>query len=196
MTPPSATSLEAPSLAQRERDLVARHQRGEAEAFTEFYEQFADMVYNLTLRHCGCRETASDLSQEIFIKIFRSLGRFRGKSSLKTWTYRVCLNHCRTQLGKKKLPTVSLTTDEGVLLEPPDPSRGPEERTIAHDQGRTLADALPRVEERYREAVILRDLEGLAYQEIAEVLEVPVGTVRSRIARGRQQLREILGAKQ
>lgn len=189
----SEAPVEAPTRAQRERDLVARFRRGDQEAFEEFYREFSGLVYNLALRQCGSREQARDLTQEVFLRIFKSLSRFRGQSSLKTWTYRVCINHCRSRLGRKRLPTESLTTDDGEreLL---DVRRTPEERAVQEDEGRVLSDALTEVEPLFREAVVLRDLEGLAYQEIADVLEVPIGTVRSRIARGREQLRRVLGA--
>lgn len=181
--------LEPASRAQRERELVQRHRRGEEEAFAEYYREFSGLIFNLTLRHSGDPEQAADLSQEILVKIFRSLGRFRCRSSLKTWTYRVCINHCRSQLGRRRLPTQSLESPEGAATELADPGRGPEELTLANEEGREVAAALPRVELVFREAVMLRDIEGLSYREIADILKVPLGTVRSRIARGREQLR-------
>ena len=185
-------SIEAPSSAQRERGLVDRHRRGDADAFEDFYQLFSGLVYNLTLRQCGNPELARDLSQEIILKIYRSLGRFRGKSSLKTWTYRVCINHCRSRLGRRTLDTRSLTQEGGGTLEVADTARGPEERAIARSEAERLGEALPKVHALFREALLLRDFEGLSYQEIADVLEVPIGTVRSRIARGRDRLRRIL----
>lgn len=186
------SSLEAPTAEQREADLVARHRHGDPSAFEEFYRHFAGMVYNVTLRHSGRPEVAQDLSQEIFLKIYRSLGRFRGKSSLKTWTYRVCINHCRSRLGRRTLKTRSLAREGGEEIEVPDPARGPEDRAIALDEAARLAAELPRVDAPFREALVLCDLEGLSYREIAQVLEIPIGTVRSRIARGREQLRRLL----
>ncbi|HUP25636.1 MAG TPA: sigma-70 family RNA polymerase sigma factor [Thermoanaerobaculia bacterium] len=184
--------LEPASQAQRERDLVDRHRRGEREAFEEYYAAHAGLIYNLTLRQCGDPELARDLSQEILFKVFRGLGRFRGVSSLKTWTYRICINHCRSRLGRRRLPTQSLQTADGREHEVADPGRGPEESLIADEEGRRLAAALPEIDRVFREAIVLRDLEGLSYQEIADVLDVPIGTVRSRIARGREQLRKSL----
>lgn len=189
-------SLEAPSEAQRERDLVLRHRRGDETAFEEFYSQFSGLVYNLTYRQCGSAERAQDLTQEVFLRIFKSLGRFRGKSSLKTWTYRVCLNHCRSKLGRRRIPTNSLTYEDGSLRDVEDERPGPAEKLMSVDAARRIDAALPELEEHYREAVILRDIEELPYQEIAEVLGVPLGTVRSRIARGRDQLRKVLETQQ
>ncbi len=199
MTDPALTAtsfLEAPTAAQRERELVLRHRRGDETAFEEFYAQYSGMVFNLTLRQCGQVETAQELTQEVFLRIFRSLGRFRGRSSLKTWTYRVCLNHCRSKLGRKRLDTRSLTTEEGTVRDLPDPAPGPAEDLMAVDAAARVERALPRLDDAYREAVILRDLEELSYKEIAEVLGIPIGTVRSRIARGRLQLRGALEAEE
>ena len=193
--PPSGATIEAASPRQRERALVERHRAGDRSAFDEFYRDHAALVFNLTFRQCGDRELASDLSQEIFLKIWRSLGRFRGGSSLKTWTYRVSINHCRTRLSRRR-PAVSLTQDGGEEIDLRDARRGPEERAVARDQAEMLARALPELDSQFREAVILRDLEDLSYQEIAEVLSVPIGTVRSRIARGREQLRSVLSREQ
>jgi RNA polymerase sigma-70 factor (ECF subfamily) len=185
-------TLEPASQAQRERDLVERHRRGEREAFEEYYAAHAGLIYNLTLRQSGDPELARDLSQEILLKAFRGLARFRGGSSLKTWTYRICINHCRSRLGRRRPPMQSLQCEDGREQDVVDPQRGPEENLIADEEARRLGSALPRLEGAFREAVVLRDLEGLSYQEIADVLAVPIGTVRSRIARGREQLRQAL----
>ncbi len=185
-----AAAAEAAELGSRERSLVERHRWGDATAFEEVYRRFAEMVFNLAYRLAGEREEAADLTQEVFLRIYRHLGRFHGGSSLKTWIYRVALNHCRSRLGRRR-PLEPLD-DAGA--EPVDPARGPESRALAGDAGRRVAAALAGLPPAFREAVVLRDLEGLAYQEIAEVLGVRVGTVRSRIARGRDQLREILTA--
>jgi RNA polymerase sigma-70 factor (ECF subfamily) len=178
-----------------ERTLVERHLWGDPAAFAEIYRAHAEMVYNLALRLSGDPERAADLSQEVFLRVHRHLGKFRGRSSLRTWIYRVTLNHCRSRLGRRRLPTRSLTAEGERLAVLADPRRGPEERALAGDQGRRIAAALAHLPPPFREAVVLRDLEGLAYEEIAEVLGVRIGTVRSRIARGRRQLREALGGE-
>ena len=171
-------------------DLATRHGYGDETAFEEVYRRFAGMVYNLCFRMAGWAEEAEDLAQEVFLRIHRHLGRFNGRSSLKTWIYRVTLNHCRSKLSRKRYPTAPLAEEVeegGVHLEAT--GRGPEEQSLAQDAARRVAAGLVRVKPKYREAVILRDIEGLAYDEIAEVLGVRIGTVRSRIARGRDQLR-------
>ena len=180
------------ALTDSDRTLADRHRYGDPEAFAEIYRGYETMVYNLALRLSGDPERAADLSQEIFLRIYRHLDRFRGRSTLKTWIYRVAVNHCRSRLRRRKLSLEPVGTDDVRLLSLPDARRGPEERAMAGDAERAVRRALAEIPRSYREAVVLRDLEGLAYDEIAQVLGVKIGTVRSRIARGRRRLARIL----
>lgn len=175
-----------------ERTLAERHCWGDASAFEEVYRQHAEMVFNLALRLAGDPDRAADLAQEVFLRVYRHLGKFRGRSSIRTWIYRVTVNHCRSHLARRPPPIRSLDSEGERCERVADPRRGPEERAIARDAGRILEAALAELPVPFREAVVLRDLEGLAYEEIAEVLGTRVGTVRSRIARGRRALREVL----
>jgi RNA polymerase sigma-70 factor (ECF subfamily) len=193
--------MAAPAVS--DRALAERHRTGDPEAFAEIYREYAEMVFNLALRLAGDRERAADLSQEIFLRIYRHLEGFRGRSSLKTWIYRVAVNHCRSRLRRRALVFEQLVPGRGSagdagreerdpLLDLADPRRGPEERALAGDAERILQEALAGLPAVYREAVVLRDVEDLSYEEIAEVLGVRVGTVRSRIARGRRRLADLL----
>jgi RNA polymerase sigma-70 factor (ECF subfamily) len=174
--------------------LVERHRCGDLQAFDEIYERFGEMIFNLALRLAGNREEAADLTQEIFLRIYRHLGSFGGRSTLKTWVFRIAINHCRDRLSRHYPATQSIDDEpeEGSGVTIADPGRGPEELAVAADEGRRVMEGLAKVPPVFREAVALRDLEGLSYEEIAEVLGVRVGTVRSRIARGREQLRILL----
>lgn len=187
-----AADSTAASLRQTDLDLVERHRYGDPSAFEEVYRRYGDMVFNLCYRLSGDPDQAADLTQEAFLRIFRHVGRFRGGSSLKTWVYRVALNHCRSRLGRRQLAVRPLAEDGELGPEAVDPRRGPEERAIARDEGRRLTRALAQVPVPFREAVVLFDLQGLSYEEIARVLGVRLGTVRSRLARGRERLRQIL----
>lgn len=171
--------------------LAYRHRYGDERAFTEIYARFAPLVYNLCLRLCGDPTRAQDLSQEVFLRVFRGLPRYRAGSSLKTWIYRIALNHCRSRLGRRTLATEDFA-GERLDRGPADPALGPEEALLARDRARRLSGALLALPLRFREAVVLRDVDGLSYQEIAVVLHVRQGTVRSRIARGRERLRALL----
>ncbi|MEE8523428.1 MAG: sigma-70 family RNA polymerase sigma factor [Thermoanaerobaculia bacterium] len=178
-------------------DLAERHRYGDDKAFEEVYHRFVKMVFNMALRMAGDPERAEDLAQEIFLRIYRHLGKFNGRSTLKTWIYRITLNHCRSKLGRRRLLTRPLAEEnEGEGAELVDDRRGPEERTLAQDAARQLTGALSHLKPVFREAVVLRDLEGLTYEEIGKILDVRIGTVRSRIARGRDRLRTILEKSQ
>ena len=174
-------------------ELVERHRCGDLQAFDEVYARFGEMVYNLAARLAGNREEAADLTQEIFLRIYRHLGSFGGRSTLKTWVFRIAVNHCRDRLSRHSPVMQSIddgAEEGGVPIA--DPGRDPEALAVAADQGRRVTEGLARLPQVFREAVVLRDLEGLSYEEIAEVLGVRVGTVRSRIARGRDHLRLLL----
>ena len=184
-------AITAPFHQSSDLELAERHRHGDEAAFEEVYTRFTPMVYALCLRMSGESSRAQDLSQEVFLRVFRSLGRFRGRSSLRTWIYRVAINHCRSCLGRRRLRTESL--DDGVLVvRVADSGRGPEDLTVAKDAGRLVAEALLEIPGRFREAVVLRDIEGLSYREIASILGIRLGTVRSRISRGRDRLRVLL----
>lgn len=172
-------------------DLVERHRQGDARAFDEVHSRFFEMVYNLALRMSNEPEEAADLSQEIFLRVFRHLGGFAGRSSLKTWIYRIALNHCRGRLaGRHRWSFLRLFEEGEVTSEPlPDLSRGPAELAEAAEDGLRIEEGLRHLPVEFREAVVLRDLEELSYEEIAEILGIRIGTVRSRIARGRDRLR-------
>ncbi len=175
---------------QDDLDLAERHRYGDQQAFEEIYARFSKMIYNLAFRMAGSVDGAEDLTQEVFLRIFRHLGRFSGRSTLKTWVYRVTVNHCRSRLGRRRYFTQPLAEENhegGVELR--DSGRSPEDLALAQDTGRQIHRALGGLKPVFREAVVLRDLEGLSYEEIAGILKVRLGTVRSRIARGREQLR-------
>jgi RNA polymerase sigma-70 factor, ECF subfamily len=181
------------SAHDHDRELAERHRLGDREAFAEVYREHEETVYNLALRLAGDPFEAGDLTQEVFLRVFRHLGKFRGGSALRTWIYRVALNHCRSRLGRRPPPARSLDDpDDPAARQLADPGRGPEGTALAHDAARRVEAALGRLPLVFREAVVLRDLEGLSYEEIAGVLDTRVGTVRSRIARGRDRLRQEL----
>jgi RNA polymerase sigma-70 factor (ECF subfamily) len=176
-----------------DRELVQRHRIGDPEAFEELYVRFEGMVFNLALRMTGEPDDAADLSQEIFLRIYRHLGKFRGRSSLKTWIYRIAVNCCRSRLKRRPLSRQDPARVSPVGLEEvPDVRRGPEQRALARGASEVLAAALARLPVAFREAVVLRDIEGLSYQEIALATGLRIGTVRSRIARGRDRLRTVI----
>ena len=178
--------------------LIKKAKKGDSAAFSALMEQHFAMIYNLALRMSGNPDDASDLTQEVMIKLFKNIGAFEGKSKFSTWVYRVAANTCLDELRKiKRKKTVSLdaeyeTEDGSVGYEAEDTAPTPDVSAERSELKTIVAKAVSRLGEEYRTAVILRDINGLSYTEIAEVIGCSVGTVKSRISRGRANLKEIL----
>ena len=180
--------------------LVARLQAGERGAFEEFITSYQPIVFGLAYRLVGDAEDARDIAQETFLKVYRYIGTFRGECGLRTWLYRMTINqasnHRRWWRRRRRQQTVSIDAgpDEpgGVAHRLEARGRSPEQVTLGRERERCLARALEGLKHDYRVAVVLRDIEEMSYEEIAETLDVPVGTVKSRIARGREELRRRL----
>ena len=183
------TTATATALWAGELELVERHRYGDPEAFEEVYHRFEKLVYNLALRMSGDPDDAADLSQDVFLRIYRKLGSYRGGASLKTWVFRVALNCCRSRLRRRQTWKRFSFIDRDELPELPDPASGPDERAVTHDLEDRIGTAIRSLPLPFREAVVLRDLHDFTYREIADVLGLRLGTVRSRIARGRNRLR-------
>jgi len=175
--------------------------QGAESAYEELLSRFQQPVYNLALRLLGDATEAADVVQEVFLKVFRNIGSFRGHSTLKTWIYRITVNeahNARRWFFRHRRREVELDTDpdgsrhwkEAI----PDRRRSPYEVAVEREQHVLIEAALGRMNPIFREAVVLRDITGLSYEEIAEILNVSLGTVKSRILRGREALREQLAA--
>jgi RNA polymerase sigma-70 factor (ECF subfamily) len=179
-----------------EAELVSRLQSGSDAAFDWLVTHYHSNVYNLVYGILSDRADAADVTQEVFLHAFRGIRGFRQGSSLKTWLYRIsvrqALNH-RRWCWRHHRQQVSIDTEEnGACMELRDADATPFDQCATHEMQTKVRGALASVPTLFRSAVILRDLEGLAYEEIAEVLDVSVGTVKSRILRGRRMLKEIL----
>ena len=178
---------------------VTRFLAGDAIAFEQIVRHYSGTLFSLAARLVGPSE-AEDVVQETFLRAYRGLEKFRGDSSLKTWLYTIALNRARARHGALARLRALISSpraadpDDGTsaLDDAADPAASPEENAVRSEQRLRLRRAMRVLPEEFRTAVILRDLEGLSYAEVAEVLGVPVGTVRSRIARGRALLREEL----
>jgi RNA polymerase sigma-70 factor (ECF subfamily) len=186
---------------QFEAMLIARLRVGDLSAFDELVRYFERPVYGVCLRLLGDAEDARDAAQETFLKIYRGLNSFRGESGLKTWIYRIAINQAMNQQRwwkrRRRDETVSLELNRkgsDLTLESSlfDASASPETRAIEQEREKKILRALSEVQKDYRAALILREIEELSYEEIAETLEISIGTVKSRIARGREELRRKL----
>ena len=183
---------------QDEAEFVTELQAGSEAAFDWLVTHYHTAVYNLVFGMLGDGADAADTTQEVFLKAFRGIRDFRRGSSLKTWLYRIAvreaLNHRRWWWRHRRGQT-SIDSDTGAeenLLGAQGLEATPFDQLAAREVQAVVRWALAAVPEPFRSAVILRDLEGLSYEEVAEVLEVSVGTVKSRILRGRRALREVL----
>ncbi|MGH9802193.1 MAG: sigma-70 family RNA polymerase sigma factor, partial [Blastocatellia bacterium] len=200
-----ATEHEVPRAAQTcpfESSLIARLKVGEMSAFDELVEEFQSLVYALSYRVLGDAEDARDATQETFLKVYRHFARFRGDASLKTWICRIAINQAystqRWWRRRHRGSTASLDAplglngddDRSLADSLESDAVSPEAETLSRERGRRVESGLCELKKDFRVAVILRDIEGLSYEEIAYVTEVSVGTVKSRIARGREMLRE------
>ena len=186
------------SWGRDEAELVNELQAGSETAFDWLVTHYHGPVYNLILGMLGDTADAADASQEVFLKAFKGIRQFRQGSSLKTWLYRIAireaLNHRRWfKRHLQKNISIDAEPEEGYApIDVEDLSATPFDQLAAQEIQAVVQDALLQVPEVFRSAVILRDLEGLSYEEVAEVLDVSVGTVKSRILRGRRTLKGLL----
>ena len=189
------------SRPRAEAEFIERLKRGEAAAFEELVAERSSEIYGLLFRLTENGEEARDLTQETFLRAFQSIGRFRGEADLRTWIYRIAINQARNRWRwwrrRRRDSTISLESTHGqtnqtVASRLAESSNNPEQQTLAHERELVLRSALHKVGRAYRETVILRDIEGFTYEEIATTLGINVGTVKSRLARGRQELRQKL----
>ena len=178
--------------------LIKSALNGDMSAFEELIIQYEKKVYNVALRVLKNPDDAMDISQEVFIKIYKNLDKFDGKASFSTWLYRITTNTCIDELRKRKgKETYSIDNDieneEGSYKrEFVDNSPTPEEQTIIKESGNEIIKAMENLSDEHRTIITLRDIEGLSYNEIADITGVSIGTVKSRISRARLSLKNII----
>ncbi|MFA7146011.1 MAG: ECF RNA polymerase sigma factor SigW [bacterium ADurb.Bin157] len=179
----------------QEQLLLERIQNGDKKAFADLVSDYEKPIYRICYRFFGNEEDSLDTVQEVFIKIYRYIGKFEGKSSLKTWIYRIAANTCITAFEKKK------KEKEGFFKVFSDwfnsfYQTSPEDQVIERETSflnvKTVTEKLSDLPEIYRMPVILKDIEGFSMDKISEILEIPLGTVKSRINRGRAILHDLL----
>ena len=168
-----------------DRELIDKYLSGDRDAFGELVRRYQHLVYNLCFRVVGAGE-APDLTQEIFIRLLDKVALWRGDAKFSTWLYRLAINHCRDHLRRRSPETVEI--DHKLT----DPAPGPEGRLETRDLQERLWSALMELPVDSRAVVFLRDVEGFSYIQIAEILELELGTVKSRLARARLALARIL----
>lgn len=180
-----------------QKELIKKAKNGDEESFETLIKACSARAYNIALRYLRNEEDALDVLQESYIKIFRYLGRFREDSSFDTWVYRIVVNSCNDFLRKnsvdRKTDRLYRQDEDGeVAIEFSDPSPNPEEQMLEKEKSQEILNCLERLPQDHREVLILREIQGFSYEEIAQILKCSQGTVKSRINRGRSKLREIV----
>ncbi|NUP99804.1 MAG: sigma-70 family RNA polymerase sigma factor [Armatimonadetes bacterium] len=193
--PPRQDDDDRESTESYETRLVLRCQRGDREAFNELVERYQSKVYNLALRLLGDPDEALDVAQEAFLRVFRGINRFHGGSALTTWIYRIVHNLCLDEMKKKRrrpqLAADPTDTDEGgdsLLDRLPDETDEPQSQMLTDERQRAVRAAIARLKPHHRDVLVLYDLEGFSYNEMAEMLNTSVGTIKSRLNRARLAL--------
>lgn len=181
-----------------EEMLVKKAQQGDRAAFEELMDIYFKRIYNIAYRMAGNADDASDMTQEAMLKLYRNIKSFGGNSRFSTWVYRVATNTCLDELKKIRRHTSysidsELETDDGsIAFEIEDSAPTPEQRAEQRELKELVKNAVLRLGDEHKTVIILRDIQGLSYDEIARVLGCSEGTVKSRISRGRAKLKSVL----
>ena len=186
----------------REKSLVEQCKNGDTRAFDQLIRIHQDRIYNLSLHLLGDPEDALDLAQEVFLTLFRKIASFRGDSALSTWLYRITANLAKNfwsrQERKGYSHTISLNETESpdgekdLPLQIPDSNPGPRQRAAGRELAALLQGQLHKLSFEHRQILLLRFSEGLSYEEMAQILESSIGTVKSRLNRAREELRDLM----
>jgi RNA polymerase sigma-70 factor, ECF subfamily len=188
-------------MIENELDLLKKSKNGDIEAFEELIEGYQKKVFNITLRMLGNYDDASEVAQEVFLKVFKAIRSFKEESTFSTWIYKITTNTCLDELRKtKNKKNISLDEElkldnDEVKLQIVDQRASPETLYEQKELKKAVMEAIDQLSGEHRIIIILRELQGLNYEEIAKIVKCPVGTVKSRINRARQELREMLKYK-
>jgi RNA polymerase sigma-70 factor (ECF subfamily) len=178
-----------------DHELVDRVLAGDREVFSSLVQRHQNMIFNFMYRMVGERGFAEDLTQEVFLKAYEALPRFRGEAAFATWLYRIAHNHCLNALRQKRreIPVTALAKDPAngnPITRSPDPASPPDELLERRELQAVVQAKLAELTPEHRAVLVLRDIQGLSYDEIAAALNLEGGTVRSRIHRARIELKE------
>ena len=188
-------------MSRWERLLIRKLRERDEKAFREIVETYGDRVYNLTYRMLGNREEAEDVSQEVFITVFKSIDSFRGDSKFSTWLYRIAVNHCKNRIKylARRHDRDQSEYDEEALREQaagaataPNPSPRPDKQLEGVELEQIMQRCIAQLEEEHRLVIVLRDVEDLSYEEICAITNLPTGTVKSRLHRARLALKKMM----
>lgn len=189
---------------ESDRELVEGLRRGDAAAYRELVREYEHRVFTIAFRMLGNRQEAEDVAQDVFVSLIRSIHSFRGESQFSTWLFRVAVNHVKNHVKylRRRRQQLKVAWDAHEGWEPQAADDGhfptvgridrPDQETSARELAAKALSALGEIEDEFREALVLREIEGLSYDQIAEITGVPEGTVKSRIHRARAALHRIV----
>ena len=174
--------------------IINRFKGGDTSAFEEIVLKHQDKIYNLCRHMLGNAHDAEDAAQEVFLKAYQNLNKFKPDASLHTWLYRIAVNTCIDYRRRPFLDSLFKTSKEGdvFIIDQPSESPSPEKLYESKEISNAIQLALGRLSKKLRTVIVLKEVEGLSYEEITEVLDVSIGTVKSRISRAREELKELL----
>lgn len=188
-------------MSEGERNLLEKAKNGDVLAFEKLITEYQKKVFNIAFRMVGNYDDASELTQEVFIRVFKSLKNFKEQSLFSTWIYKITTNVCLDEIRKRK-KRKAVYLDEEIKLDENEVKRQieddkptPEMIAEKNEISKAVNDAIESLSEEHRTVIVLRDLQGFSYEEIAKITSCPEGTVKSRINRARQALKEILKSK-
>jgi len=189
------TPREGDGARLQEAAAIRAARRGDSSAFDRLVDTHYRSVYNTAYRMLGAESAAADATQATFLKVYEALGSFRGDASFSTWLYRITMNVCLDDLRRRRNQPLSLTDedDEGEQTgerDLPDESDEPARTAEQRELQRLVHEAIGRLPEDFRTVIVLYDIRGLSYQDIGEALDIPLGTVKSRLNRARNALRD------
>ncbi|MDD3766584.1 MAG: sigma-70 family RNA polymerase sigma factor [Eubacteriales bacterium] len=170
-----------------ENELIAKAAKGDISAFEQLVADYQSMVYNIALKLLCNTEDAADAAQDALIKVYRNIGSFNGKSKFSTWIYRITYNTCLDKMRKSKNQEYELLDDTAV-----DTASTPQSALMDKERAQIIQKAIYSLPHDQKTVIVMRDIHGLSYDEIADVLNCSLGTVKSRINRARIKLREML----
>ena len=184
-------------MKENDSELIRQAKAGDSKAYDKLLYKYKNSVYNLVYRMVRDVEEAEDLTQEAFIKAFNSLTQFNEEYAFSTWLYKIATNNCIDFFRKRKLQTLSLDKpiqykDSEIHQDIPDPELNPEKSILASERSSIIKEAIKTLPEKYYTAIVLRHNEEKSYEEIAEILNLPIGTVKARIFRAREMLNKAL----
>ena len=191
---PSPEGIDYKKLTDEE--LIFRFQEGNSDAYNEIVHRYKDKLVNFVYRYTGNYDDCEDIAQDTLIKVYTSKHLYKEIAKFSTWIYTIAINLAKTKVIKKqKMKTFSLSDaydDEDKDFDISDEAFTPDVNANAKFLSQHIQNALSRINDNYRELVIMRDIEDLSYEEIVEITGLPMGTVKSRINRGREKLQELL----